>query len=326
MTVEALNELIEASDLAGLVRYVDGTVAARDWEGLVGIIERCDEAVERGKQVWGARQFAEYRLALDAPASHAATVLHSGVGRFAVGPLWEVAASAHTLDDLGPLVDDPQLKVLLAHERLLRGETVDEAFGDRMLVDAPLTLAPWEPEYPTAVYRSDGVADPELTWPPMSWVQLPADRLVGKTDHATEALVDLVQPWVEDSNGRGEGIGVEGSALDAIRALGPRRVQLAELSLQQAMAMMTWTGSSGGAYGRRRGTPVGRALTWWALATLVGLDDDWPVVAEELGEAAGELRWWRWDPGEEVGGWGFYLAIEDPVDGLAWAVSAADAM
>jgi hypothetical protein len=323
---DALNELIEASDLAGLVRYIDGTCDARDWDGLVAVIEQCEEAVERGKQVWGARQFAQYRMALDAPADHAATVLHAGVGRFAVGPLWEVAASTHSLGELAPLVEDPQLRVLIAHERMLRGDDVDESFGDRMVVDAPLHLASWEPDYPTAVYRSDGVADPEIDWPPMSWLDLPTERIDGDTDATTDALVDLVQPWVDDSNGRGEAIVVEGSAIEAIRALGPRRVQLTEVSLGEALALMTWTGASGGAHGRRRGTPVGRALTWWTLAMLVGLDEAWPVSEADLGHAAGDLRWWKWDPGDEVGGWGFYLAVEDPVDGLAWAVSASDAV
>ena len=237
-----------------------------------------------------------------------------------------MAASSHPWAELEALVDDPQLRVLAAHERVLRGEAIDPSLGDRMLVDAPRGLASWEPEYPTAVYRSDGVADPEIDLPPMSWSELPDLGHERRTDNGSQALVDLVQPWIEDSNGRGEAIVVEGSALDAIRTLGPRRVLLAELTFGQALAVMTWTGASGGAHGRRRGTPVGRALSWWALASLVGLDDDWPVDADELGEAASELRWWRWDPGEDIGGWAFNLAVEDPVDGLAWAVSAADAV
>ena len=323
---DALAELIEASDLAGLVRYIDGTCAARDWDGLVEIIERCDEAVERGKQVWGARQFAEYRMALDAPAPLAATVVHSGAGRFAVGPLWEVAASTHTFAELAPHVEDPYLRVLIAHERMLRGDAVAADEGDRMLVDAPLHLAPWEPSYPTAVYRADGVADPELSWPALSWVELPERHPTGGTDPATETLVDLVTPWVDESNGRAEAVVVEGTAEEAIRSLGPHRAQLAPLDLRQAMALMAWTAASGGAHGRRRGTPVGRALTWWSLATLVGLDEAWPVSERDLGQAASDLRWWKWDPGTEIGGWGLYLAVEDPVDGLAWAVSASDAV
>ena len=88
---------------------------------------------------------------------------------------------------------------------------------------------------------------------------------------------------------------------------------------------MAWTGASGGAHGRRRGAPVGRALALWALAALAGLDEDWPVELDELGEAGGELRWFLWDPGDQVGGWHFHLAVVDPIEELAWAVSAVDA-
>ena len=69
---------------------------------------------------------------------------------------------------------------------------------------------------------------------------------------------------------------------------------------------------------------MGRMLTWWALAGLLGLDeiDD----ASFIGVEAADLRWLLWDPGDQIGGWGFHLAAEDPSDGLAWAVSAVDAV
>ena len=41
--------------------------------------------------------------------------------------------------------------------------------------------------------------------------------------------------------------------------------------------------------------------------------------------AIGELRWYWWDAGEPDTGWTLRLAVEDPLDGLAWAVSATDA-
>jgi len=51
--------------------------------------------------------------------------------------------------------------------------------------------------------------------------------------------------------------------------------------------------------------------------TLSALD---PSVLEE----ASELRWVLWDPGDAVGGWALHLAVEDPQDGMAWAISAVD--
>ena len=121
-SVDDVRELIEGSDLNGLVRRIDGLTSARDWDGIVELRDRCVEAVDRGKQLWGVALFAEYRLALDAPGPLAGKVVKEGAGRFALGPLWEVAASTHQWDDLAPHVDDSQLRTLIAHERLLRGE------------------------------------------------------------------------------------------------------------------------------------------------------------------------------------------------------------
>ena len=53
VNTETLTTLIESSDLDGLVRFVDGLVASRDWDGIKVMRDRCREAVERGKQVWG---------------------------------------------------------------------------------------------------------------------------------------------------------------------------------------------------------------------------------------------------------------------------------
>lgn len=323
---DELARLVEASELDGLVRFVDGAVTRADWDLLADVRDRCYEAVARGKQVWGAGQFAEYRLALDAPAAYAASAVRTGAGRFSLGPLWEVAASTHSWDDLGHLVGDPASRTLVAHERALRGDevTVEGLLPD--VVDVPLWRAAWEPRYPVATYRSDGVDLPEVELPVAGWVDLPEAASVRSDTHRTEALLDLVRPWIDDSNGRGQAIAVSGSAAQAIRAMGPRRVRSVEITLDQAMAVMAWAGASGGAHGRRRGTPVGRSLAWWALACLVGMDADWPVDAEELGRQASPLRWLWWEPGDHVGGWALHLAAEHPAEGLAWVVSAVDAL
>ena len=96
MSNDYLMELIETSDLAGLVAYVKRTCDAADWDGLVEIRDQCHEAVERGKQLWGVAHYVDYRTARDAPASYLSDAL-SGAGRAStVGPLWEVAASVKT--------------------------------------------------------------------------------------------------------------------------------------------------------------------------------------------------------------------------------------
>jgi len=322
--MEDLRALIEGSDLNGLVRRIDGLVAGREWDGLVELRDACIEAVDRGKQLWGVAQFTEYRLALDAPAAHAGQVIKEGAGRFALGPLWEVAASTHSWPELEREVADERLRTLVAHERALRGESIPAADVDGHVLEVPIVVQSWEPAYTLAAYRSDRADFPERDLPDLAWCDLPAAVAREPEDDAIEALLALTEPWTTQSNGRAEAVVVAGTAEEAIRTLGPHRVRAVEIELADALALMAWTGASGGAYGRRRGSPVGRMLAWWALAGLLGLEDiDNPDL---LGDEAAGLRWLLWDPGDQIGGWGFYLAVEDRDDGLAWAVSASDAV
>jgi len=320
-----LTELIESSDLNGLLRHVEGLVSGRDWPGMVDMRDRCLEAVERGKQLWGVAQFVEYRLALDADAAFAGRVVREGAGRFTLGPLWEVAASTHTWEQLAPHVLDARLRTLVAAERVIRGDEVPAGETDPTVLDLPLQLQPWEPSYPVAAYRGDKADFPDELPPELAWVELPERLPPLEGAEGVDVLLGLVQSWVEQSNGRAEAVAVEGSAAHAIRALGPHRARLGEVPFSRALSAMAWTAASGGAYGRRRGTPVGRSLAWWALAALLGLDDGDPTP-DELGEEGAGIGWYLWDPGDRIGGWGFHLAVEDPVDGLAFAISAVDAL
>ena len=323
MGSDQLTELVESSDFAGLLRYIDGSVTAEDWQGLVEVRDRCLEAVERGKQVWSIAQYAEYRMALDAPPRYAGPVVQEGAGRFGLGPLWEVAASTHTWAQLAPYLSEGRTRTLVAAERILRGDEVDEPI-DTQVLEIPLRPQSWEPAYPVAQYRADGVAVPEEDAVEMDWVELPSPTGRLEEDTGAEGLRAVVAHWAEESTGRIEVATVEGGSLEAIRMLGPHSVRAASVDLDRALGLMAWAGASGGAQGRRRGTPVGRAAAWWALASLLGLEDEWPPEPQRLGEEAGALRWTEWDPGERVGGWSFCLAVEDSLDGLAWAISAVD--
>jgi hypothetical protein len=89
----SLAELLHRGNLDELVREVDRLAAVDDHEGLLVLRERCHEAAETiGKQLWGPAQYAEYRLALEAPGPLAASVVTPGAARFALGPLTEVVA------------------------------------------------------------------------------------------------------------------------------------------------------------------------------------------------------------------------------------------
>jgi hypothetical protein len=69
---------------------------------------------------------------------------------------------------------------------------------------------------------------------------------------------------------------------------------------------------------------AGRFGAWWAVAALAGWRDDWPLPPDDLGEALDGLRWVLWDAAEPSTGWALRLAVEDPEEGLAWAVNASD--
>ena len=140
----------------------------------------------------------------------------------------------------------------------------------------------------------------------------------------TNALLGLVAAWVEESNGRAHAVATEGEANDAIRALGPSRVRHGRISSAEAMAWMAWAAGSGGARGRRRGGASGRLAAWWAASALAGLD--WPPDPDDLGRAAAELQWFVWSDLAAPTGWNLNLAVEDPIEGLSWAISAVDAV
>jgi hypothetical protein len=323
---DRLDELIHRADLDGLVRMIDDRCSDRDWAGLLRVRDRSRHAVDTGRQLWPAATLAEYRLALLAAPEFVAAVLDEtdGLsGRFTIGPLTEVAAQHHTWDELHPLLDRGPRASFVAHERVLRGEHVDTADLSPVL-DLPLDLQAWEPEYPLAAYTEAGA---EFPMPRLTddWVgvdPVPAEIL---DDDVELAIRQLVEPWITSSNGHADVVCVEGDVADALGALGLRRARVAELDPGTALAWLAWAGASGGAHGRRRGAASGRFGAWWTLAALGDALDDWPLPPDQLGELAASLRWYRWDAYEPSMGWQLQLAVEDTDEDVAWAILARDA-
>jgi hypothetical protein len=326
----SLDALIERSDLDGLVIAVDRLCADVDWDGLVALEQRCRAALDRGRQLWPVASHIQYRLALEAPAPFAARVLQPGAGRFALGPLPEVAAMRHRWDSLAPFVPPTAgpLRAICAHERVVRGEDLSAVDGiDATVLETPLRLEPWEGTYPVAEYHPHRAEFPFPTLPapcvPVASPHLDDVRPFEETE-GRRALLDLAAAWTTESDGRAEAVAVRGSAVSALGALGVRHGRLAELEPVSAMALMAWTAASGGAHGRRRGMAAGRFAAWWTVAALGGLSAEWPLPPGVVGETAAELRWYLWDAGEPDTGWACRLAIEDPAEDLAWALAATD--
>jgi hypothetical protein len=321
---EAVGEAVGRGDLDGLVRLVGDLCAAADWEGVVLLRDRSRAALERGLQLWPAAEYAEYRLALEAPGPYAGRVVVEGAGRFALGPLWEVAASAHAWEELAPHVPAGPARALAAHERVVRGEDLrGDLTVDPGVLDVPLVLQEGEPRYPVAFFHADKADFPAPPRPALRALTLPEAGPALDDEETVEALAGLARPWAEQSNGRVEAVLVEGSAAAAIAALGHGEVLAAEVDGATALAWMAWAAASGGAYGRRRGTAVGRAAAWWALAAIADLE--WPVAPEALGAGLAAVRWLAWEPPDFTLGWGLHLAGELPGEGLGFAVAAADA-
>jgi hypothetical protein len=317
------DDLIEAAQPNPLLRRVDGLCSARAWDDLVELARRCREAVERGKQLWPIAEHIDYRLALEAPGPYAASVLTPEAGRFAPGPLTEVAASTHSFDELADHLASPQVTGVVAAERVVRGEDLrGRSDAHPEILELPLALQGWEPSYVVPVYKPDDIAVPSVELAPLSYEGRAAPGEPIDDPELSRSLLDLVATWVSSSNGRADVAVVDGPPAASIDALGEQSFLLGEIEAAQSLQLMAWAAASGGAYGRRRGAALGRSAAWWAVSMLGQLE--WPPAPAELADRLANLRWYRWEPRRPVGGWNLHLAFEDPRAGWSAAIAAED--
>lgn len=322
--MDDLDSLIEAGDLNGLLRAIDGLCSAGRWDDLVELADRCEGALERGKQLWPIAGHIDYRLALEAPGEYAADVLDSDTPRFSIGPLTEVAAFAHGWEELASHLSTPHAAAYVAQERVLRGEnlTGDPRAHPEML-ELPLATQPWEPVYALASYRSTYVEVAEPWEPAAGLAEVePVDSEELDDPELVATWLDLVGPWVTESNGAARAVAVHGDAVAAATSLGFGTVRMGPLEAGEAIQRMAWAAASGGAHGRRRGAALGRSLAWYTAA--VTAETGWPVPADVLGEALRSLRWYRFDEGAPDEGWSIRLAVEQPAGRWAVALAASD--
>lgn len=325
---ELLDQLIHAVDLDGLIRMIDDRCSDRDWEGLLRVRDRSRAATrETGRQLWPAATLAEYRLALLAPPEWVAVVLDGEAGRFTIGPLSEVAAVHHSWAELATHLAPVPVALFTAHERAIRGETIDvDALAHLPpVLDIPAAIQPWEPSYPLSTYTDAGATHPEpASTGTLIDVQATTGGEVVDDDAVELAVRQLLEAWTTESTGRAEMVCVEGSHLDALGALGVKAARLAEIPAAEAFAHIAWAGASGGAHGRRRGMAIGRFSAWWLLGAIGDLHDEWPPAEDDVADLLAELRWYRWDAHEPARGWRLQLVIANESEGVAWAINASD--
>lgn len=319
----SLADAVERGDVDELIRLADGLADAREWSAVEELRHRCREAVDRGKQLWGVAHWCTYRLAHGAPPDVAAKQLSEPRSPLLPGPVTEILGARHRWADLAPHLPAGPDRSVVAHERALRGDDVPLDDVDPTVVDVPLRPEAWEGPYAPVEYTNEGGSfDPPAT-PELDAVDLEAG--VSLPDEGADALLELARTWLVESAGRAESRCVEGDVTAAIGSFGLRRARIAPIGPGEAMAWMAWLGASGGAYGTRRGGAAGRSAAWWTAAVLTGLDDAWPESHDELGRAMAELSWFAWTDLTPDTGWVVRLAVEDPLDGLAWALLAVDA-
>ena len=341
-----LAELVEAADLNALLRAVDRLCEARDWGRLVDLADMCEEALERGKQLWPIADHIDYRLALEAPGDYAASVLGTDPSRFVLGPLTEVAASSHTWHALADHLESDVVAAYVAQECVVRGEKLggdDRAHPE--VLELPVELLSFEPTYCLAKYHKQSIEVTE-PWDPRARMEPAQSRPTDELDEPelTEALLELVTPWITESNGTARAVVVEGDAVAAVSSLASGEFRFGPLTTEEALQRMAWAASSGGAHGRRRGAALGRFTSLYTGALITDLA--WPPDFDELADGLGDLKFCRWEedsPSPEsgadahsdrptddatgsssTGGWLLRLAIEDPEQGWAAAISASD--
>ncbi|MGI8407544.1 MAG: DUF6183 family protein [Actinomycetota bacterium] len=318
-------ELIEAADMNALLRVVDGFCSSKRWDDLIDLADRCEEALERGKQLWPIAAHVDYRIALEAPGAYAAEVLESPLGRFALGPFTEVAASTHSWADLAPFLEAEHTAAYVAQERVLRGEDLTAAEGTHPeVLELPLELLDLEPHYSLATYRSNlvEIADP---WSPRPLSHMEPQQAPELQEPDIEhALLELVTPWTAESNGAARAAVVEGPVGAAISRIAWNELRVVQIDPPEAMKLMAWAAASGGAHGRRRGAAFGRSLAWHTSAILSDLA--WPVEPGDLSVEMQRLNWFRWDEAATEEGWNLRLAVEDPDNGWAAAIGATDVL
>ena len=145
-----------------------------------------------------------------------------------------------------------------------------------------------------------------------------------RTRPTVDALLGLTSRWTTESDGRAEAIAVVEARPERSAPSACVERRAVEIDAADAMAHMAWAAASGGAHGRRRG--------WRAAAsTHGGRSSHSPARSttgrsppDEVGDAAQSLRWFVWDAYEPKTGWWLRLAVEDPDEGLAWAIAATD--
>jgi hypothetical protein len=213
----------------------------------------------------------------------------------------------------------------------LRGQHIENSADVFDALETPLELQSWEPTYELAVYRDNSAEFPSPELPPTSTGRVVTAATLSESattqDNAVvDAVHQLVGAWTTSSNGTLQVGAARGDETNALASVGIASATLRTLQPTQALALLAWSGASGGAFGRRRGAAAGRDSAWWLLGALSGRADQWPLKNGEIGDVLHSLKWSWFDADQSPTGWQLQLVIVDEQRGLSWAINARDSV
>ncbi|MFE4515516.1 hypothetical protein ACFRMQ_15145 [Kitasatospora sp. NPDC056783] len=278
----------------------------------------------------------------------------AGVADHDAGPLWEVLATRHSWLRLSPLLGPAPVRRLVAHTRVLLGEDLRHG-AEPDPEGVPLRLEPWEAAGWEEAVRvreylpAGGARSALLTLPAsregLGEVELPppVERAEGRPDgpRAARALAGLgaLAPWAGTVCVRGQA--------PAAAALLARDRRVVGGYLPFALAYPALVRAA--AVGRAQGCAHGRLGLWRALSAMVAMAgaagpgsvagvggpdavDGVDAVdrvdrvdgadRSEVNALVARMRCFTWQE-PSAGLHHLHLALEDPVRGVAWAVSGS---
>ncbi|WP_328397507.1 hypothetical protein OHS70_14585 [Streptomyces sp. NBC_00390] len=249
---------------------------------------------------------------------------------------FEAVAEHWTWRQVGPHLSDPELRHLVAHSRVLRGEDLARAsgsLGPELFGDIPFALQTWEAEFwdvensPMSYGRHgsaggfDGIPVHDVT----ARVGLPLP------DTGATALTWTAPPplpsWATNSGSYAEVAGpLHCTAAQALaRHLSglPRHERLTQavpVPFAAAYPGLLKALGGQGAY-TSESMALGRIAVWRLLRRMARLPDDSP--ADTVSEHVAGLDCLTWElPGDDI--WYFHLAADHPATGTSWLVDGQD--
>lgn len=270
----------------------------------------------------GERRELAHAVAVGAPPALAvaAAQLYPDEDHGFPGPLWEVVAH-RPWRDLAPHLTHPRVRKLVAQTRVLHGEDLrGVAESEIPLQMEPWESAHWDPEWDIPAYDLTGCSGCHV-WSFPNWL---IEDLPGGVPLPAATVEQMEHPAVPVLNGLNDpykpirAYALRGTAWEAAATVAADRetCRAAEVPFARAYPHLVHLATGTGPYAvpHETGQALGRLAVWRVLRLMAG-DDPVSTFVERL-------RCVTWRRPTEYS-YCLYVAMEDPTQGITWAVTAA---